>query len=109
LSGHPEGKLRAALIPPGNRFVHLPTNPGDFFSLTTSRLRANATALWLLASLFTVTAGSEASFAADAQTTLAISIRTLSSPYQVMQSILGSVIIVSVALKFDRSKVSMTK
>jgi ribose transport system substrate-binding protein len=55
--------------------------------MKTSKLGADSNRLRLLALLFTAVAGHHMSFAADSQTTLAISIRTLSSPYQVMYKV----------------------
>ena len=55
--------------------------------MKTSRQRTNSIALFLIAFTFTVGAGQNISFAAGSQTTLAISIRTLSSPYQVMYKV----------------------
>src|SRR3984885_9271323 len=52
--------------------------------MKTSRLKPNRAALLLFAFTFAMGAGQSMSFAAGSQTTLAISIRTLSSPYQVM-------------------------
>jgi ribose transport system substrate-binding protein len=54
--------------------------------MKTSRLRTNCTAL-IFAFGFAVGAGQNTSLAAGPQTTLAISIRTLSSPYQVMYKV----------------------
>jgi hypothetical protein len=49
-----------------------------------SRKNIRCAALSLICCAFTIGAPQHASFAAESQTTLAISIRTLSSPYQVM-------------------------
>ena len=55
--------------------------------MKTPQRTASSTALWLLTLLFAMYAGKNLSLAAESQTTLAISIRTLSSPYQVMYKV----------------------
>jgi len=57
--------------------------------------------LKILALLIAVAAAQSVSFAADSQTTLAISIRTLSSPYQVMYKVGAEAYAKKVGLPLD--------
>src|SRR5271166_1027681 len=69
--------------------------------MKTLRQKANVTAVWFFASLLVVSAGANKSLAADSQTTLAISIRTLSSPYQVMYKVGAEAYAKKVSLPLD--------